>query len=102
MTNIVTITTPPGVKTMGLRSSATPYATALHKALSEHKTVVLDFESIEVTQGFVDGILATHIHLEGKEGLKRITFRNCIPETQAIIKFVVNDRLSQRNAQPAP
>ncbi|WP_408602217.1 STAS-like domain-containing protein [Pseudomonas sp. PLMAX] len=102
MTSIVKIEVPPGVKTMGLRSSATPYAEALHKALSEHQTVSLDFASIEVTQGFVDGLLGSHLLKEGKEGLKRITFLNCTTETKAIIRFVASDRLNQRNAQPAP
>lgn len=102
MTSIVKIEVPPGVKTMGLRSSATPFAEALRKALSEHQSVTLDFVSIEVTQGFVDGLLGAHLLREGKEGLKRITFLNCTTDTQAIIRFVASDRLNQRNAQPAP
>lgn len=102
MTSIVKIEVPPGVKTMGLRSSATPYAEALHKALSDHQSVSLDFASIEVTQGFVDGLLGSHLLREGKEGLKRITFLNCTFETKAIIRFVASDRLSQRSEQPSP
>lgn len=101
MSNIVKIVPPSGVKTMGLRSSAAPYAEALHKAFSEYQSVAVDFAFIEVTQGFVDGLLASHLLNEGKEGLRRMAFHNCTIDTQAIIRFVVSDRLSQRNAHPS-
>lgn len=102
MPGLVTITAPQGVTTMGLRSSAKPFADALNKALSEHQQVTVDFASIETTQGFVDGLLCTHLLKEGKEGLKRLTFLNCTPDTQAIIRFVASDRLKQRSSHPAP
>jgi hypothetical protein len=90
----IQITAPEGVRTLGMRSSAKPFLEAALRSLTEGDSINLDFAGVDATQGFVDELVGSLIMRFGKPVLKRISFAHCTDDVKAIIRFVVNDRLS--------
>ena len=79
----------------GSRSAAAPVRAQVEEALNQGYEVVLDFAGIEVTQSFVDELLAPVILRDGPEILQRVIFKHCSDDTRAIIEFVAADRCDQ-------
>jgi hypothetical protein len=59
-------------------------------ALDAGADVVLDFRNVQVaTQSFVHALISEPVRRDGREGLRRLVFKNTSPTVKRVIKMVV-------------
>lgn len=57
--------------------------------------IIFNFKNIDsVTHSFIDELIWAYIFYDSEKALERIKFINCNNDIKWMIKFVVNDRLS--------
>lgn len=95
MDTTIVLTTPVGVRTLGMRASAIPFREEAERLLKADHAVALDFAGIDATQGFVDELVGHLVITHGRQVLSKLSFHNCSDEIKAIIRFVVNDRIQR-------
>ncbi|MBX3169272.1 MAG: STAS-like domain-containing protein [Candidatus Eremiobacteraeota bacterium] len=63
---------------------------AVRPALTSGQRLTIDFAGVEMaTQGFVHALLADVIRALGSDVLDLVTFENCCPVVQSVVKLVV-------------
>ena len=83
------------IRTLGMRSSATPFRMEIERYLDCGNTVSIDFGGKEATQSYVDELVGALVLKRGRTVLSQISFQNCSDDLRSIIKFVVSDRVHQ-------
>lgn len=78
---------------LGVRETALPIRDRLSQSLNLGQQVMLDFAEVNSTQSFIDELIGSLIIERGIEVLDAVIMKNCSPDTQAILHFVVSDRL---------
>jgi STAS-like domain of unknown function (DUF4325) len=84
-----------GSGAMGSRDRAIPLRMKIAADLDAGHKVEIDFFGTEATQSFVDELIGLLILDRGETVLSEVTFKNCSSTMQAIIRFVIGDRLQQ-------
>lgn len=80
---------------IGPRIAATPILEVVELALNRKQEVVLNFDGIEATQSFIDGLVGALILKHGPDVLGQLIFRACSEDVKAILQFVAADRCDQ-------
>jgi hypothetical protein len=78
---------------LGTRHSAIELREDIEQRLENCQTVQLDFNSVFVTQSFVDELFGAVIPRMGPAVLHRLVFSGCNDETKAILGLVFASRL---------
>lgn len=78
---------------LGVRENALPIRDSIYQSLDCKQQVVLDFAGVNSTQSFIDELIGVLIIERGVEALEFLIMKNCSADTQAILHFVVSDRL---------
>ena len=76
----------------GSRKRAALLRAELEEQLDEHTRVTVDFSGVEVTQSFVDELVGVLVLRDGPAILKRLTFKGCSRDVQALLRFVCQTR----------
>ncbi len=79
---------------LGTRYSARSLRQNLESALADYDEITLDFDSIAVTQSFIDELLGVLVLKNGPEIVRRMIFRGCSKDVKEIIRFVIGSRTS--------
>ncbi|MFK4136484.1 STAS-like domain-containing protein [Pseudomonas luteola] len=95
MDNTIRINPSPVVKMLGMRHSAIEFNQVADRQLQSGNRVIIDFEAVNVTQGFIDALIGQLILKHGVEVIPRFTFINCNEDVKQIIRFVIADRKKQ-------
>jgi hypothetical protein len=95
MKTTIILTAPDGVRTLGMRASATPFREQAERLLKANYAVTLDFAGIDATQGFLDELVGQLVIVHGRKVLSKLSFQNCTDDVKAIIRFVINDRVQR-------
>ncbi len=95
MTASIAISTFSNLNLLGTRFIAKTIRTSIEDALSHSDHVEVDFSGVEVTQSFIDELLGPLLLRKGPQLLTRLAFRGCSENAQAVIRFVVTERLSE-------
>lgn len=80
---------------IGPRIAATPILEEVELALNRQLEVILNFNGVEATQSFIDGLIGALILKRGPDVLEQLIFRACSADVKAIIQFVASDRCDQ-------
>lgn len=80
---------------IGPRIAATPILEEVELALNRNQEVVLNFQGIEATQSFIDGLIGALILKRSPDVLDQLIFRSCSEDVKAILQFVAADRCDQ-------
>lgn len=89
------------IGTLGMRASATPYRQEIEGCLRRGAKVAIDFSGKDATQSFVDELIGGVVLRYGRSALSSLTFKNCSEDVKMIIKFVINDRVHQKESERA-
>ncbi|THF65281.1 STAS-like domain-containing protein [Pseudothauera rhizosphaerae] len=95
MTTVMLAERAVGGRLLGSRPSAHAIRDLIEATLQAGDQVVLDFAGTDVTQSFIDELVGVLVLERGEDVLQSLVFRNCSPDTQTILHFVVSDRLDQ-------
>lgn len=80
---------------IGPRIAAAPILEQIELSLNRKLEVVLNFDGVEATQSFIDGLIGALILKRGPDVLDQLIFRACSPDVKAILEFVAADRCDQ-------
>nr|WP_288356727.1 STAS-like domain-containing protein [uncultured Pseudomonas sp.] len=83
------------IRTLGMRSTATPIRMKIENEISIGNAVSIDFSNKDATQSFVDELVGALVLKYGRPVLSQISFKNCSDDLKSIIRFVINDRVQQ-------
>lgn len=89
------------IRTLGMRSTATPIRREIEQELSRGSAVSIDFSNKDATQSFVDELIGALVLKYGRPVLAKISFKNCSDDVKSIIRFVINDRVHQIETERA-
>ncbi|WJO23187.1 STAS-like domain-containing protein [Pseudomonas soli] len=89
------------IGTLGMRASAAPFRQEIEGCIGNGSKIAIDFSGKDATQSFVDELIGGLILKHGRIILSSMTFKNCSDDVKSIIKFVVNDRVHQRESERA-
>jgi hypothetical protein len=78
---------------LGVRENALPIRDRIYQSLDIQQQVALDFAGTNSTQSFIDELVGVLIIERGVGALDFLIMKNCSSDTQAILHFVVSDRL---------
>lgn len=82
-----------GLNTLGTRFLAKRIRQLVEDATSGLSTCILDFSGVDVTQSFIDELIGPLLLRAGPTILSSLAFRGCSEASQAVIRFVISDRL---------
>jgi hypothetical protein len=99
MSNVVQLSTITNLTLLGTRFLARKLRASIEHALAESGDVVIDFTGIEVTQSFVDELVGPLLLKDGPSILSKMAFRGCSENAQAVIGFVVSERLADHSSE---
>ncbi|MDN6857291.1 MULTISPECIES: STAS-like domain-containing protein [unclassified Pseudomonas] len=83
------------IRTLGMRATATPFRMEIERHLKLGEAISIDFSNKDATQSFVDELVGALILKHGRTVLAQLTFKNCSDDLKSIIRFVINDRVTQ-------
>ena len=84
---------------LGTRFRALTLRDELERLLAHHNEVALDFKGVETTQSFIDELIGVLVLEHGPKIIERLVFKSCSDSMQAIINFVLGDRIEQFNSR---
>src|SRR4051812_14913375 len=84
-------------KFLGTRHRAKELRKELQQILDRGGELILDFSGFDATQSFIDELIGQLVLRQGEAILNRVAFKGCSEDVEAIIRFVVSDRIVQFN-----
>lgn len=91
-----------GLQILGTRHSAKKIRRLVAEKLGSDDRVVIDFQSITLTQAFADELIGALILEHGAALLQKVSFKSCSEDARAVITFVVGQRLRDYNESREP
>lgn len=83
------------IRTLGMRKTAIPFRQKIEQEISFGNKVSIDFSNKDATQSFVDELVGALVLKHGRDILSQLSFKNCSDDLKSIIRFVINDRVTQ-------